>query len=281
MSVIQRYDYPEDHFYYRTSSLVYNEYLRKNCHIRTIPLNGGTQFGWIKNLIGKHIQLAKFERIDIEPTLELLRTHGFTHGMVIWVPFRKREIPKGWRRLAITTHFTRTGFVKIEGDEYYKKWNERARRARKKFLAHADVRIELVNQKTFIEAFQTVKVRHFYKSDYIKYYRSMTDIDASSIRSYVCYQHDKPIAGLAVHDYGNNSSVHLVAFTGKEAKPSQAGTGLMDRWFADSVPMGIKYMNFDHFRDSSMTGDQQGYTDFKLNFTESECFFRDSYFRFI
>ena len=72
-----------------------------------------------------------------------------------------------------------------------------------------------------------------------------------------------------------------MAFTGKEAKPYQAGTGLMDRWFSDSVEMGLKYINFDHLRDSSMEKSQQGYTDFKLNFIENECYFEDSYFRFL
>lgn len=76
-------------------------------------------------------------------------------------------------------------------------------------------------------------------------------------------------------------TVHLVAFTSREAKPFQAGTGLIDQWFSDSVTRGIEYINFDHLRDSSMTSDQQGYTDFKLNFVEHECYFRDSYFRFL
>jgi|GEM_PF-1045783 len=281
MSIIERYDYPTDHPYYRTNSAVYNTYLSQYCGIRTISLEEGRRFGWIKNIIGKHIQLAKFERIDTEPTRELLVPHGWTRGMVIWVPFQRRDIPPGWRRLAVNTHFTRTGFTEITDEKYHKKWNERAQRARKKFLAHSDIRIESVDPEVFIRAFSSTKVRHLFKSDYVKYYRKLTTIDASSVRSYLCYHGDQPIAGLAVHDYNGNSSVHLVAFTSNEARPYQAGTGLIDRWFAESVRMGIRYINFDHLRDSSMTRDQQGYTDFKMNFVESECYFRDSYFRFM
>lgn len=235
----------------------------------------------MKRLFGKYVQLAKFDRIDTEPTRELLESHGFKRGFVIWVPFRRTEIPAGWRKLAVRTHFTRTGFAQLENGQYYNKWNERARRARKKFLSHTDVRIEQVGKEEFVRAFRSVKVRHLFKSDYITYYQAMTKIQEESVRSYVCYRGDTPIAGLAVHDYNGNSSVHLVAFTGREAKRCQAGTGLMDRWFSDSVNMGIEYINFDHLRDSSMSMDQQGYTDFKLNFTENECYFRDSYFRFL
>lgn len=258
MQTIDRSEFPEDHTYYRTTSPVYDTYLRDHCHIHTIPLEGGMRFGWMKRIFGKYLQLVKFERIDTEPTKEMLAPHGFRRGIVIWIPFRRTKIPAGWKRLTVGTHFTRTGFVRIENREYYKKWNERAKRARKKFLSYShDIRIELVDPETFIQAFQSVKVRHLFKSDYIKYYRTMTDIGKGSIRSYVCYHGDSPIAGLAVHDYSDNASVHLVAFTGKEAKPFQAGTGLVDRWFSDSTDKGIEYINFDHLRDSSMTKDQQ------------------------
>lgn len=226
----------------------------------------------------------KFERIDIEPTKELLRAHGFVRGIVIWIPFRETRIPPGWRKLAVGTHFTRTGFVRLENEEYYKRWNERAKRARKRFLSFresGEIRIEVVEPERFVDAFKKVKVRHMFKSDYIRYYRAMTGAGPDTVRSYVCYRGDTPVAGLAVHDYSPTETVHLVAFTGKEAKPFQAGTGLIDQWFSDSVKNGIEYVNFDHLRDSSMTNDQQGYTDFKLNFIENECYFRDSYFRFL
>lgn len=281
MRTIERAEFPKNHTYYRTTSSVYNQYLRENCGIKTLPLESGTRFGWIKNVIGRHMQIAKFERIDTEPTRELLEPHGFNRGMVIWIPFRLTDIPKGWRKLAIGTHFTRTGFAHLTGHEYYKKWNERARRARKKFLSQTEVRIELVEPADFIAAFKSVKVRHMFKSDYIRYYQALTGIDVKSVRSYVCYRGETPVAGLAVHDYAGNASVHLVAFTGKDAKASQCGTGIIDRWFHDSVDMGLEYINFDHLRDSSMTSDQQGYTDFKLNFMDKECYFRDSYFKFM
>ena len=119
------------------------------------------------------------------------------------------------------------------------------------------MRIELVDRETFIQAFKVTKVRHLFKSDYITYYRAMTGIGEKSVRSYVCYLGDTPLSGLAVHDYSKTESVHLVAFTSKEANPLQAGTGLIDRWFHDSVDMGIRYINFDHLRDSNMEKSQQ------------------------
>ena len=203
MPIISRSEFPEEHTYYRTTSPIYNQYLREHCHIHTIALENGTRFGWIKRIFGKYAQLAKFERIDIEPTKELLTSHGFVRGVVIWIPFRRTEIPAGWRKLAIGTHFTRTGFTQIHDHEYHKKWHERSRRARKKFLSfpESEIRIELVDKDTFVKAFQSVKVRHMFKSDYIRYYKAMMEFGEDSIRSYVCYHKDTPVAGLAVHDY--------------------------------------------------------------------------------
>lgn len=196
MQLIERSEFPEDHTYYRTTSPIYNTYLRDHCHIHTIPLEGGFRFGWIKRIFGRYMQLVKFERIDTEPTKELLSSYGFKRGFVIWIPFRRTEIPPGWKKLTIGTHFTRTGFVRIENQEYYKKWNERARRARKKFLSfpESEVRIELVSSDVFIHAFKQIRVKHLFKSDYIRYYRTMKEIGGESVRSYVCYRGNTPIA---------------------------------------------------------------------------------------
>jgi len=84
----------------------------------------------------------------------------------------------------IGTHFTRTGFVQIENQQYYEKWNERARRARKRFFSYItgknteNIHIEQVDQEAFVQAFKQVRVKHLYKSDYIRYYRAMTQIDS-------------------------------------------------------------------------------------------------------
>lgn len=180
----------------------------------------------------------------------------------------------------IRSHFIQTGFTVLDSPDYSRKWNDRARRAHKKFLA-ADAKIEEVSDFEFMEAFRSTPVKHLYKKDYIKYYRTMAAIAPNDVRSYVVRHDGKIVAGLAVLDYAGNSSAHLVAFTSPEAKGIQAGTGLIGRWFSDSFKRGIKYVNFDHLRDSSMTHDQQGYTDFKKNFMEYSLSYPDSYFKFV
>ncbi len=155
--------------------------------------------------------------------------------MVLWIPAHVDPPKSPWRELWIPgSHFVSTGIGYVRA-LYQTTWSERAKRARKKFLSHPELRIERVSQDIFIQDFNTVRVRHAFKKEYISYYRSMSTLDPESIRSYVVYDpEDHPLAGLAVHDF-DHTSIHLVAFTGTGAKKYQAGTGLVDRWYADSL----------------------------------------------
>lgn len=200
------------------------------------------------------------------------------HAFVTWIPYSRTDIPAGWRRLYLSDHYQETGYTVLDDANYKKKWNDRARRAQKKFLA-SGATVRAVTPEEFIEAFQKTKVKHWYKSDYIRYYKRMTKIDASTVRQWLCFDSNGiPVAGLAVHDYAG-VSVHLVAFTGKKAYPIQGGTGLIDTWFADSYAKNIKYLTFDQLRNRHGPSDQKGYTDFKLNFIEYRMSFPQAYFR--
>jgi len=59
---------------------------------------------------------------------------GVEHAMVAWIPYSRTDIAHPWRRLYLTDHFQETGYSLLEDEIYPKKWNERSRRARKKFL---------------------------------------------------------------------------------------------------------------------------------------------------
>lgn len=70
--------------------------------------------------------------MDAEPDIEALKTSGVKHAIVSWIPYSRTDIPTGWRRLYLTDHFQETGMVVLESD-YRKKWNERSKRAMKKY----------------------------------------------------------------------------------------------------------------------------------------------------
>ena len=201
-------DLPKDHPYYRSNSIAYRKYL-EICGLRTVPTSKG--FGWLKN-VGGLFDIAKFERLEEEPNIAELKASGFGSGFVIWIPAGRENIPKGWRNMWIRSHFTQTGFTVVDSSDYRKKWNERSRRAAKKFLASGAEILE-VSDFEFMEAFRNTPVKHLYKKDYIKYYRTMAAIAPNDVKSYAARHDGKIVAGLAVLNYGGNSSAHLVAFT--------------------------------------------------------------------
>lgn len=109
----------------------------------------------------------------------------------------------------------------------------------------------------------------------------MVAIDSSKIRQWLSYDVDgKVTGGLAVHDFCDTHSVHLVAFTDPRAYHSQPGTGLIDRWFSESSDMGLQYLSFDQLRNRHGPRDQKGYTEFKENFLSARLSFPKAYFKF-
>lgn len=153
--------------------------------------------------------------------------------MVAWIPYSRNDIPKGWRRLWLTDHFQETSVNMIDTD-YRKQWNDRARRALKKW-EKSGAEIQAVDADTFVAAFRNTKVKHWYKSDYIRNYERIRSFAPDKVRQWVAYHDRKAVAGLACIDYLDNHSVHFVAFTSKESYPIQAGTGLIDTWFRESL----------------------------------------------
>ena len=276
MQRVERNTFPKDHTYYRTSSPVYRKYM-ESPKIETFDIGNPPQFWWKKKLFGNWFQMIKYERIDIEPDIEWLKKKfQLKHAWIIWIPEKRTDIPLWWKRFLMQTHFIYASITTLQ-EKYREKWNQRGKRARKKFL-ESGINIELVDGETFTKSFKNTPVRHMFKSDYLTYYQQMSAIDKKSVRSYIAYYKDIPIAGLAVHDY-HKSSVHMVAFTNRKYYKFQSGTWLIDRWFSDSLKLSIQYIDFDRVREKLWPKDQQGYTDFKNNFIEFQTNFTWAYFK--
>lgn len=270
-------EYPLDLHYHRTSSESYRKYL-ENCGPETFDTTP-PDFAWKKSLFWDSCHVTRFERTDVEPDIEKLMAGWVKHALVTWIPYQRQEVPKWWKRLYLTDHFQNTGYTTIDREsDYATHWNDRAKRARKKWRSSGG-EIRAVEQAEFIEAFQKTKVKHWYKSDYIRYYKKISTINPKSVRQWLVYVDGLAVAWLAVLDYVGNHSVHLVAFTGKAAYDIQWGTGLIDEWFRDSQEKGMKYLSFDQLRNPHGPNEQKWYTEFKENFLEHKLSFPKAYFK--
>ena len=279
MIALSPHEYPQDFYYHRTGSDIYRKYL-ETCGLTTFDIDHPPQYAWKKKLFGNAVAIIKYERTDVEPDIAMIREKlGVKHGMIAWIPYSLTEKPAGWRRLYLSDHFQETGYALLE-EHYEKKWNDRARRARKKWLV-SGATVRAVTREEYMDAFRKTKVKHWYKSDYISYYKKISSIGPENIRQWLAYDPSgKAVAGLSVHDYHGDHSVHLSAFTGRDAYPIQAGTGLIDEWFRTSLEMGVKYLSFDQLRQRGGPSEQKGYTEFKKNFIDYWLSFKKAYFKF-
>ena len=284
-------NYPKDFYYHRTASATYREYLH-SCGLTTFDIDHAPQFAWKKKIFGNWFWVVKYERIDIEPDIEhIKRVTWLRHAFIAWIPYSLTDIPKPWRRLWMTDHFEETGYAQLVENgntwtsesnplSHLSSWNDRSKRAYKKYLA-SGATIKYVTPEEYTSAFQKTKVKHWYKWAYISYYNRMVKIDASKIRQWLAYAPDGQIVwGLSVHDFCENHSVHLTAFTDVRYYDLQAGTGLIERWFHDSYEKWYTYLSFDQLRNKNGPSDQKGYTAFKENFLTARLSFKKAFFRF-
>lgn len=281
MKIIPRSEYPKDFYYHRTCAEIYRPYIESCGNITTFDIWNHPQFAWKKWLFWNRVHVIKYERTDIEPNIDKLKEWGVKHAMVTWIPYSRTEVPKWWKKLWLTDHFQETSVNLIDKD-YKTKWNDRARRALKKFeKSWAEVRA--VDADTFIHAFQKSHVKTWnyklIKNDYINNYKRIRSFAPEKVRQWLVYNEWKAIAWLACIDYIDNHSVHFVAFTGTESYPIQWGTALIDTWFKESVEKWIKYITFDQLRNPHGPSDQRWYTEFKENFVEYNLSFPQAYFK--
>jgi len=276
MQFLQPHEYPHDFYYHRTSAEIYRPYLESCGSIETFDIENPPIYAWKKKLFGS-FYISRYERTDIEPDIEKLKKEGMKHGIITWIPYSRTDIPAWWRRLWLTDHFQETS-VNILDTDYRKKWNERSRRAIKKF-EKSGAEVHAVDPETFLAAFRATRVKHWFKSDYISNYKRISKYDPSKVRQWCVYRDGKAVAGLACLDYLGDHSVHFVAFTGRDAYDIQGGTALIDTWFRESLENWIKYITFDQLRNKWGPGDQKGYTEFKENFIEYRLSFPKAYFK--
>ena len=110
--------------------------------------------------------------------------------MVTWIPYSRQDIPVGWRRLWLTDHFQETSVNELTPD-YRTKWNDRARRAMKKY-EKSGAEVRAVDADTFIAAFQASHVKTWnykiIKNDYIRNYKRIRSFAPDKVRQWLIYQ---------------------------------------------------------------------------------------------
>jgi hypothetical protein len=79
--------------------------------------------------------------------------------------------------MCLNSAFTTTGFTLLENNEYYKKWKERARRARKKFLSNSHLHIKEVSTELFQSYYVELEFKQPFKSAFRRFHQALSNFD--------------------------------------------------------------------------------------------------------
>jgi hypothetical protein len=284
MKTISRSDIPTDFTYYRTGSRVFYDYYRT--YVQSIIVRIGEWYQFIKagKLFGSFYSIIA-EKVDIEPTSDMMKKLGMLHGIIFWWPMRIIEKPRWWWRIPRflvqyfeLLHSTRSAFSILARPDYWEKWSPSARAHRRKTLEYIrvwKVRIEQIYDiQTYIDIYRGIRVPDPHKSYLIRWCEKNFSTRKEDIRIYVAYIDDIPLAWAIFIDEGVTSE-YFTSFYARESHPYHLGIAMMDRWFLDSYAKSIKYCDLDHIRDSLQSPRYRWYTRFKESIADHDVYFHD------
>ena len=289
MKTILRSDIPKDFSYYRTGSKVFYEYYKNYTELIIHRIGKRYEFLRAGRIIG-NIYSVIIEKIDTEPTREILKKIGIHHGIVFWWPMRVMKRPKWWFKLPTILllyyeyfHSTRSAFSVLDCEDYWNKWSPSARAHRRKVLKLKEtgrLRIEQIDDvKIFLEIYKKTKVPDPHKAYLINWCEKKFALWNEGTRLYLAYVDNIPLAWAIFIDEGVTSE-YFTSFYASESHPYHLWIAIMDKWFQDSYTSWIKYCDLDHMRDAWQAQSYAGYTKFKESIADYDVRFHDMWIKF-
>ena len=181
------------------------------------------------------------------------------------------ETPTGWFPMHTSLIDSNTGVSDLaENNEYWRHWDESARRSRKKWLEQDTYIIAPISREEFMESHKKNKqYSPFLRKIFFKEIESFLESNPKNTHLWgVLHKETKEItAGLCVVDIPDvQQSRHLVAFFHPETTPPHANVGLIDYWFVHCKKNGIRFANFGNMWRKGNPKSWQGFTTFKEKF---------------
>lgn len=238
------------------------------------PVGARNRYGYA-HTIGPFLY-AKYIFTDEEPRIEEVRDRAYRHGIISWTPWRRMNLPAGWRRLSphFFSHDWRQG-VAIMRQDYQSIWSQRARRNLKKFFS-SDTIIQKGTREEYCESFRKGLIPRSLKGLVIQ---KIQRLPLKNLVFFLATHHTGVIGGLCVFQY-DAISAHISSFLTPHGKDCNAGTGCIDAWMQWANSEQIKYLNFGGVWTPKDPKEWQGFSEFKRNFIDYEVGFHDAYYRF-
>jgi Acetyltransferase (GNAT) domain len=260
--------------------------IEKNFEYKKIVLPDGS-FGLIFHFFWDFFSVASFEKVDTEPTREILMAHGMRRWLVLWSPWKRTKIPLHWRCFGgwfsrNYHHSTRSAFTLLKED-YRKQWSHGHRSDMHKIyplIEDGTLRIETKGDpEDFLALYFRTEVPYPHKDFFLKRQQFFYAHHPKNFRTYIAYIKNEPMAGAVfLDDYP--TSTYLIAFQDIKARQYHLWLAIIDTWFQESLKKKFLYLDFDHMRDHKDPVSYQGYTDFKSGIADYELHFEEVWLRF-
>jgi hypothetical protein len=189
-----------------------------------------------------------------------------------WQPLTRTDCPPGWGRELLNTSTRLTGFAEIvPGATYDAKWVDHARRHAKRWRKEKGTAWELVipTLDEFVAAYmkssKALTLKLLFSADLKEKIRAHGPlVRLFGVRRAGATRLE---AGFACVDAPEAAtSLHFISFIHTSARRSPVGVGLMDEWFASSVPLGLRFLDFGLFWAPGDPRSWKGFSRFKAQF---------------
>lgn len=204
---------------------------------------------------------------DDEPVI----SPGGPLRIILWNRVTRTDTPRGWRAYSRRGSKTEGYALLTQGEDYTRHWMKSARWYRNKWIS------KLYGKKYVIEpmSYEAFANAYALSSAFVKAGRKPLDILERNVATHApvrmwgvrelssgCF-----IAGMAVLDSAAyKSSYYACGFVRREWSNDPVMTGLIDRWFSDSIGLGMRTLHFGEFWQKGKPAGWKGFSQFKSGF---------------
>ncbi|HEY6019874.1 MAG TPA: hypothetical protein VIY48_08190 [Candidatus Paceibacterota bacterium] len=208
---------------------------------------------------------------DTEPDMQQSDlSHTARNRVVMWNQISRSRAVPGWYRLS-KRPATIEGYAVVE-PEYWLRWSESARRARKKWLtsyANNKYRIRLGSFAEFEKAYNKSTVARSTLRESIRVTRQLEEHSPAIMRYLLVERisNGEIKAGLSLVESDSTKNTYYAAgFYHKDVEDEPLMVALMDEWFKSSLDRGYLFLHFGQFWHTGESRSWKGFSTFKSKF---------------
>jgi hypothetical protein len=212
---------------------------------------------------------------DLEPDLAVSDPdHLARNRIVLWRRLTRTDIPKGWHQFSKKPSRLE-GIAEIKNADYWRRWDESARRYRRRWVTNCLNKIYTIAEvpyEEFAHAYMQSTVVKKVGRETLNIAKRRIEQEKNELRFTECWgvrrmSDDMLMAGMVITNSPScGGSYYLCGFYKAEVGEDPLMMGLMDNWFSISLKRGIRFLHFGGFWIKGDPKNWKGFSIFKSKF---------------